>query len=150
MPLPGGITSTFLNACLVQLMKSGNGLRCGDLRWRGFFERLRIEAATFHGQRMVDDQLHRHHWIHLGWITALLGDCVAQASQIHQRGLAQDVVAYHARRKPREVQIALALDQLFQRIGQRRRIGGAPGFLPIRASVYGSLSQAPGWMASTA
>ena len=85
-------------------------------------ECLWVEAATFNSQRVIDDQLHRHYRIDLGRIAALLGNRVTQASQIHQRGLAENVVTHHARRKPREIQVAFALDQLFQRIGQRGRI----------------------------
>jgi hypothetical protein len=61
---------------------------------------------------VVDDQLHRHHRVHLGRVAALLGNGVTQAGQVHQRGLAEDVVADHARREPREVALALAFDEL--------------------------------------
>ena len=88
-------------------------------------ERIRVEAAALHRQRVVDDQLHRHHRVDLGRVAALLGDGVAQAGQVHQRGLAEDVVAHHARREPREIQVAAALDQLPKRIGQGGRIAAA-------------------------
>ena len=45
--------------------------------------------------------------------------------QVDQGGLAEDVMAHHARREPGEVAFALALDQLLQRIGQDRRIAAA-------------------------
>lgn len=74
---------------------------------------------------MVDDQLHRHHRIDLGRIAALIGDGVAQAGQVHQRGLAQDVVADHARREPGEVAFALAAGDLLQAFVQQRRLAAA-------------------------
>ncbi|MNN31589.1 hypothetical protein D3C81_1452840 [compost metagenome] len=85
-------------------------------------ERLRIETTALHRQRVIDDQLHRHHRIDLGRVTALVGDRITQASEVDQRGLAEDVMAHHARREPREVQVATALDQLLQRVGQRGRV----------------------------
>ena len=121
IPLPGGITSTFLNDRLVQSMKwKRSSLRRSSMA-RFLAKASRIEAAAFHGQRVVDDQLHRHHRIHLGRIAALLGDGIAQAGQVDQRGLAEDVVADHARREPREIEVAAAFDQLQQiRVAQRR------------------------------
>lgn len=77
-------------------------------------ERLLVEAGVFHCQRVIHNQLHRHHRIDLRRVAALLGNGIAQARKIHQCGLAQDVVTHHPRRKPREIQIALALDQLPQ------------------------------------
>ena len=88
-------------------------------------ERLRIVATAFHRQRVIDDQLHRHHRIDLGRVAALVGDRITQAGQVHQRGLAEDVVAHHACREPREVEVATALDQLLQRIAERGRIASA-------------------------
>ncbi|MCY1358002.1 hypothetical protein D9M69_445180 [compost metagenome] len=88
-------------------------------------EGFRVEARGFHGQRVVDDQLGRNHRVDLGRVTALIGDGVAQAGQVDQRGLAEDVVADHACRIPGEVQVALAVDQLFQRGGQVRRLAAA-------------------------
>jgi len=73
----------------------------------------------------VHDQLHRHHRIHLGRIAAAVGDRVAQAGQVHQRGLAEDVVAHHACGKPREIPLPLALDKLLQRLGEDRRVAAA-------------------------
>jgi hypothetical protein len=75
-------------------------------------EGVRIEAAAFHRQRVVHHQLGRHHRVDQRRIAALQRDGVAQAGQVDQRGLAQDVVADHTRREPREVEVALALDQL--------------------------------------
>src|SRR5690606_35264521 len=55
-------------------------------------ERLRVVAAALYRQRVVDDQLHRDDRIDLRRVAALVGDRVAQAGQVHQRGLAKDVV----------------------------------------------------------
>ncbi len=88
-------------------------------------EGIGVVAAIFHGQRVVDDQLHRHYRIDLGGIAALVGDGVAQAGQVHQRGLAQDVVTDDPCGEPREVQVAAALDQLLQRVRQHGRIAAA-------------------------
>ena len=61
----------------------------------------------------------------LGRITALCGDGFTQAGQIHQCGLAEDVVADHPRREPREVDVALAFDQLPEECVASRWIGAA-------------------------
>lgn len=84
-------------------------------------EGLGVVAAAFHRQRVVDDQLHRHHRVDLGRVAALVGDGVAQAGEVDQRGLPEDVMADHPRRVPGEVEVALALDQLAQRSLQSRR-----------------------------
>ena len=52
---------------------------------------------------MVHDELHGHDGVHLRGVAALLGDGVAQAGQVHQGRLAQDVVADHAHGVPGEV-----------------------------------------------
>ena len=88
-------------------------------------KRVRIVAAAFHRQRVIHDQLHRHHRIDLGRIPALVGDGVTQAGQIHQCGLAEDVVADHPRGEPRKIQIAATFDQLPERIDQGRRLAAA-------------------------
>ena len=31
-----------------------------------------VEAAAFHGQRVIDDELHRHHWVHFRRVAALI------------------------------------------------------------------------------
>ncbi|MCY1262184.1 hypothetical protein D9M70_104640 [compost metagenome] len=85
-------------------------------------ERFRIEATALDGQGVVDDQLGRHHRVHLRRITALQGDGVTQAGEVDQRGLAENVVAHHAGREPREVEVALALDELLQGFGERGRV----------------------------
>ena len=77
-------------------------------------ESVRLEAGVLDGQRVIDNQLGRYHRIDLGRITALLGDNIAQPGQIHQRGLAQNVVAYHTRRIPGKVQGGLSFDQLIE------------------------------------
>ena len=100
-------------------------------------ERIRVVAAAFHRQRVVDDQLHRHHRIHRGGIAALLGDRVAQAGQVDQRGLAEDVVADHARREPREVEVAAAFDQLAQVGIAHRRVGLAHDVFGVDAGGVG-------------
>ncbi len=102
-----------------------------------FLKGIRIEAAALHGQRVVHDQLHRHHGVHLGGVAAFLGDGVTQAGQVHQRGLAQDVVAGHARREPWEVTVTLALDQLRQALGHDGWVGLAHDVLGVHARGVG-------------
>ena len=53
-----------------------------------FLQRFRVIAAAFHGQRMVHNQLHRHHGVDGGRVCALPGNRIAQARQIDQRRLA--------------------------------------------------------------
>ena len=96
-------------------------------------ERIRIEAAALDGERVVDDQLHRHHGIDLGRIAALLRNRIPQTRQVDERGLAEDVVADDARRKPREIQVALALDQLPQAGLEDRRIAATHEVLGVHA-----------------
>ncbi|MDP1007873.1 hypothetical protein Q6240_32495, partial [Klebsiella pneumoniae] len=79
-----------------------------------FFERVWVETTGFDGQGVVDDQLGRHHRVNLCRVATLLGDGVAQAGQVYQRRLAQDVVADHPHWEPGEVQVTLALDELAQ------------------------------------
>ena len=43
----------------------------------GVGEGVGVEAAALHGQRMVHDELHRHHGVHLGRVAALLGNRIA-------------------------------------------------------------------------
>ena len=85
-------------------------------------ERLRIEATALDGQGVVDDQLRRHHRVHLRRVAALQGDGVTQAGEVDQGGLAENVVAHHAGREPREVEVAFALDELLQGFGERGRV----------------------------
>ena len=73
-------------------------------------ERIRIKAGEFHGQRMIDDQLGRHHRVDLGRIAPLLSDGITQTSQVDQSGLAENVVTHHPRRVPGKIQVLLALD----------------------------------------
>src|SRR5574344_788800 len=117
MPLPAGITSTFLNAV--------------------FLKRIGVKAGVFHGQRVIDDELGGHHRVHLGRVAALLSNRIAQTGQIDQRCLAQDVVADHAGGVPGKVQIALAVDELLERIGQQRRIAAAHQLLGQDAAGVG-------------
>ena len=88
-------------------------------------ERVLLETCVLDGQGVVHDQLGGNDRVDLGGIPAFLGNGIAQAGQVHQRGLAQDVVAYDTGRIPREVQIPLTLDQLLEGIGQHRRITAA-------------------------
>ena len=88
-------------------------------------ERVFLKTRVLNGQGVIHDQLGRNHRVDLGGITALLGDGVTQTRQIHQGSLAQDVVAYHAGRVPGEIQVALALDQLFEGIRQHLGITAA-------------------------
>nr|GEU28025.1 hypothetical protein [Tanacetum cinerariifolium] len=90
-----------------------------------FGEGVGIETAAFHGQRMVHHQLRGHHRVDQRRVAALQGDGVAQAGQVHQRGLAEDIVAYHARGEPGEIEVAAALDQLRQRSVERGRVAAA-------------------------
>ena len=92
-----------------------------------------------HRERVIDDQLHGHHRIHLRRIAAHVGDRIAQAGEVDERGLAEDVVAHHAHREPREVEIALALDQLAQISVELRRIGLADEVLGFDARGVGEL-----------
>ena len=88
-------------------------------------EGIRVETRGFNGQGMVNNQLGLNHRVDLGGITALLGNSIAQAGQVHQGGLAQDVMAHHPRRVPGEIQVAAALNQLLEGIGQGLRIATA-------------------------
>ena len=90
-----------------------------------FRERVFVEPAVLDGQGMVDDQLHRHDGIDLRRIATLLRDGITQSREVDQRGLAENVVTHDARRKPGEVQVAPAFDQLCQRCIQRRWIAAA-------------------------
>ncbi|MNP02898.1 hypothetical protein D3C76_947630 [compost metagenome] len=98
---------------------------------------VRVEAAALHGQGVVDDKLHRHHWVHLGGIPPLIGDGIAQASEIHQGGLAQDVVAHHPGREPGEVAIALVVDDLAEALAEDGRIAPAHQVLGMHAGGVG-------------
>ncbi|MNV77016.1 hypothetical protein D3C71_1704060 [compost metagenome] len=96
-----------------------------------------VEAAALHGQRMIDDELHRHHRVHLGRIPPLIGDGIAQAGQVHQGGLAQDVVAHHPGREPGEVAIALVMDYLAEALAEDGRIAPAHQILGVDAGGVG-------------
>ena len=94
-----------------------------------FGEGVGVEAAAFDGQRVVDDQLHWHDWVDLGGVAALVGDGVTQAGEVHQCGLAEDVVADHAGGEPGEVEVAFAFDQLLEGIGERGGVAAADQIL---------------------
>jgi len=100
-------------------------------------ECLRVVATAFHRQRVIDDQLHRYHRIDLRRIAALFGDRIAQTGQVDQCGLAEDVVADHPRREPREVEVAAAFDQLQKVRVAHRRIGLADDVLGMHARGVG-------------
>ena len=98
---------------------------------------LRVEATALDGQRMIDDQLHRHDRIDLGRITALIGNRVTQPGEIDQRGLAKNVVTHDARRVPREVEVAFDLDDLLQAVGDDGRIRAPQNVLGMHARGVG-------------
>jgi hypothetical protein len=77
-----------------------------------FLEGIGVEAAAFYCQRVVDNELGLHHGVYFRRVAAFVGNRIAQAGQIHQRGLAENIVAHHARGKPRKVDFLLALNQL--------------------------------------
>ncbi len=88
-------------------------------------EGIRIETAALHGKRVVDDQLHRHYGVDLCRVAALVCNGVAQACEIHECGLAEDVMADHTGRKPREIEIPFAIDQLCERGRERGRVAAS-------------------------
>ncbi len=102
-------------------------------------EGVGVEAAALHRKRMVDHELRRHHGIDQRRVAALQGDGVAQAGQVDQRGLAKNVMAHHAGREPWKVQVAAALDELLERIGQGGRIAAAHQVLGQYARGVGQL-----------
>ena len=71
-----------------------------------------------HRQRVVDDQLGRHHRIDLGRVSAALSDGIAQTGKVDQRGLTEDVMAHDARGVPRKIEITPTLDQLHETVAQ--------------------------------
>ena len=77
-------------------------------------KRVGVEACKLHGQRVVHDQLRLYDGVDLGRVATHVGNRIPQTGQVHQRGLAQDVVAHHTRGEPGEVQVAFAFDQLFE------------------------------------
>src|SRR5471030_1734320 len=97
--------------------------------WRAnaavLLERLWIKATTLDGQGVVDDQLRRHYRVHLRRVATLQGDGVAQAGEVHQRGLAENVMTDHARREPRKIEVTLAFDELLQGVGERGLVAAA-------------------------
>jgi hypothetical protein len=88
-------------------------------------EGIRVETRRFHRQRVIHNQLSRHNRVDQGGVTALIGNRVTQTCEIDQGGLTQDVVANDAGGIPGKIQIALAFDQLFQRISQGFRFAAA-------------------------
>ena len=109
-------------------------------------EGLRIEARGLDRQGVVHDELRRHDGIDRRRVAALLGDGVAQTGEIHQGGLAQDVVAHHARREPGKIAVLAALDDLLQgclelirRTAPHQVLGEDPG--TVRQPVPGAGAQ---------
>jgi hypothetical protein len=100
-------------------------------------EGIGVKAAALHGQRVVHDQLHGHHRVDLGGVAAFLGNRVTQTGQVHQRGLAQDVVAGHAGREPGEVEVTLAFDDLLEAVGDDAGVGLAHDVLGVHARGVG-------------
>jgi len=96
-------------------------------------ERVGVEAAAFDGQRVIDNQLHGHDGVHLRGVAALIGDRIAQAREIDERRLPQNVMAHDTRRKPRKIELALALDDLLERSGERRRIAASHEIFGVHA-----------------
>ncbi|CRZ92614.1 Uncharacterised protein [Vibrio cholerae] len=90
-----------------------------------FLKRIRIAAGIFHRQRVIDNQLSLDHRIDLRGVAALFGNRITQACQINQRGLAENIVAHHARGIPREIKIAFTLDNLQQTFAQLFRWAAA-------------------------
>ncbi len=90
-----------------------------------FFKRIRIAARIFHRQRVIDNQLSLYDRIDLRGVAALFGNRITQARQINQRGLAENIVAHHARGIPREIKIAFTLDNLQQTFAQLLRRAAA-------------------------
>ena len=88
--------------------------------------------------------------IDLGRVAALRGDGIAQAGEVDQRGLAEDVVADHARRKPREVAVAPALDELPQAVVEDGRVAAAHEVLGVHARGVRQPVVGAGCSASTA
>jgi hypothetical protein len=100
-------------------------------------EGVLLEAGMLDREGMVDDQLHWNDRVDLGRVAALLRDRVAQAGEVDQRGLAEDVMADHACRIPGEVEVALAFDQLRQRAVQQRGVAAADQVLGQHAGDVG-------------
>ncbi len=88
-------------------------------------ERLAVEPGMFHGQAVIDDQLGRHDRIDLGRVAALIGDRIAQASQVDKSGQAQNIVTDDARGIPGKVAIAAPVGNLDQRVVKRCWIAAA-------------------------
>ncbi len=86
---------------------------------------------------MVHDELHGNDGVDLGGVAAFGRNGVAQAGQVHQGGLAQDVVADHAHGVPGKVDVAAALDELQQVAVQLRGIGAAHKVLGVDAGGVG-------------
>ena len=86
---------------------------------------------------MVDDELRWHHRVYLRRVAAHVRNGITQTGQVHQCGLAEDVVANHTRRKPREVEVALALDELAQRNVQRLRAAATHQVFGVNARGVG-------------
>ena len=83
-----------------------------------FRKGIGVKATTFHRQRVIHDELRWHDRIDFGWVAALLGNRIAQTCEVNQRGLTENIVTDHTRRKPRKIHGLLAFDELGQAFGQ--------------------------------
>src|SRR5690606_7014808 len=98
----------------------------------------------FESQGVVNNQLSWNDGVDQRRISTLGGDGVAQACQIDQSCLTQDVVADDASRKPWEVALTLAIDQLNQGILQDGRIATAHEVFRVYARSVGKGVIRPG------
>jgi hypothetical protein len=115
MPLPAGMTSTFSKALFGPLDEVEAVLVAAILDARGS-SRKRLDRSRRIRQPASDRRSAGsvRPGLILRRIATLLGDGVAQAGEIDQGGLAQDVVADHAGRIPGKVEVTAAFDDLQQ------------------------------------
>ena len=77
-------------------------------------ESILIVAAILDRQRVIDDQLGRHHRIDLGGVSPHVGDSISQTRQVNQSGLSEYVMTNHARWIPGKIHVLLTFDNLPQ------------------------------------
>jgi hypothetical protein len=100
------------------------------------FERLRVETTAFHGQRVVDDQLGRHHRVDQRGSPPL--SAMASRRPARSTSAVWPRMSWHTTRAgTREVQVALAFDQLLERVGQQFRFAAAHQLLGQHARGVG-------------
>jgi hypothetical protein len=85
-------------------------------------EGLGIKAPTFDCQGVVHHQLGGHHRIDLGGIATPGSNGIAQAREVDQGGLAEDVMTDNAGGVPGKVKVLSALDELAKGIDEHARI----------------------------